>query len=834
MDALKGLFRRLRFRSSDLRTLWAQADLELSNGNQLRASKIYRRLASGSLDRPEAYFFAGLAAERLNQPSEAIATLEAGLDQYPNLPLIFDQYVRVSFELDQIDRVIRHLVINLEDARRACKQLFDQFPHPQLQSKLIDYCLRNGLTDLVGSRVEFLLNNSDDYALIWSISDILLVHKCDDEAKLIYRRLAMCPAETPQKCLYRALSEYRLGNVNRAAEIFEVGIQEFPEAAELIELYTRICAEQLGYQRYHDFMASREAAGLSSPVSILDFCRVSMRAPIEFVISLQDIALQMDHSDLPILTRDFHTYLRENPQSIEVAKALVFFCCYLDLPEDFRAGVYEALRIVFESNDHARLSLQILYELTPPVIPRHANQSEIDIRGFIEAAISIAENPIALNEPIADMTDVWVPWQSIFCLNEPKLYGKAIEAFQKLALSTWPKLKFVAEHIANAVDVQKRADRKIRVGFIVHDSMPMMSGFLPRLDKEQFETIYLRPGKAGKSAAAKGWIARAGKVVQYSDVDMYAAIKTIADEELDIIVSGPSIAAVFYPLMARLAPLQMVLLEPNWTNGLNHADYYISWQPAEPANPSDFYNTKVSLFQHPPYWIERPESGEKGPIDLESRTKIRRRLLKVGPETRIYLCANTPPKIHPEMDGIFHEILERDKDAILVLLRGEYPPAKTLRSRLRERLGSNYKRVVFLSTLNKDDAHLLLQSVDCCLDSYPLCGMSSSFDGAMLGIPTVTLPVDIPFGRWTAAIYEYIGATSLIAKSREDYVDKALRLASDKEWREQLSSDIKQKSSRYVESELTSREFETFLLEAWNRELQGLPLANWINGVWQQ
>lgn len=832
MNTLKGLLHRLRFRSSDLRTLWAQADLELENGNQLRAAKIYRRLASGVLDGPESYFFAGLAAERLNQTGDAIAALEAGLDRYPHMPLLFEQYVRLGFELDQIDRVIRRGAANTADERRACKQLFDQFPYPQVQPKLISYCLRRGFVDLVKPSLELLLNNSDDYALLWNISDVLLLHKCDNEAELIYRRLAASPAKNPQGVLYPALAEYRLGNAERAADVFEAGIQRFPRAAELIAMYTQICVERIGYKRYHDFLSSLEI-GLYPPLSMQDFYRNSMRTPVDFVINLQDIELQMNESDVPILRLNFLTYLCENPQPIEVAKALVFFCRYLALPEDFSIKVYEALRIAFKGNDHARQSLQILYEMTPPVIPRHANQPEVDIRRFIEAANRIAENPVALSEPIADMTNGWAPWQCIFGLGQPELYGAAIEALEKLSFITWPRLKFTAEHIADAVDVGKRMSKKLRVGFIVHDSMPMMSGFLPQLDKELFETVYLRPGNPGKSIAAQSWIARAGKVVQYSDADAHEAIRTIADEELDIIVSGPSIAAIFFPLMARLAPLQMVLLEPNWTNGLTNADYYISWQSAEPAHLSDFYKTKVSLFQHPPYWIERPEAGQKGPINLKARTEIRRRLLNAGPEAHIYLCANTPPKIHPDMDEIFREILERDKDAILVLLRGEYPPAKTLQGRLRERLGDAYERVVVLSTMSKDDAHLLLQSVDCCLDSYPLCGMSSSFDGAMLGIPIVTLPADIPFGRWTAAIYEYIGVTTLIAKSRKDYVDKALRLASDKEWREQLSSEIKQKSSCYVESELASKEFEVFLLEAWNRELQGGPPTNWINGGWQ-
>jgi predicted O-linked N-acetylglucosamine transferase (SPINDLY family) len=184
------------------------------------------------------------------------------------------------------------------------------------------------------------------------------------------------------------------------------------------------------------------------------------------------------------------------------------------------------------------------------------------------------------------------------------------------------------------------------------------------------------------------------------------------------------------------------------------------------------------------------------------------------------------------MDDIFRNILERDPESIVVLLRGEHPPAKSLKLRLQEKLGSLSERIMFLSTLGKQDAHLLLQSVDCCLDSHPLCGMSSSFDGAMLGVPIVTLPASVPFGRWTAAIYEYIGVSDLTAKDKEDYVNIALRLASDKMWHQEKSREIAGKAACYVESRKSSLEFQEFIVQSWNRKTAGLPVTNWISGQW--
>jgi predicted O-linked N-acetylglucosamine transferase (SPINDLY family) len=185
------------------------------------------------------------------------------------------------------------------------------------------------------------------------------------------------------------------------------------------------------------------------------------------------------------------------------------------------------------------------------------------------------------------------------------------------------------------------------------------------------------------------------------------------------------------------------------------------------------------------------------------------------------------------MDEMFCKLLEMDPAGFLVFLRGEHSPSQILKSRLREKLGRHFEKVIFLNTLEKVDAHALLLSADCCLDSYPICEMSSSFDGIMLGVPIVTLPADIPFGRWTAAIYEYIGVSGLTARNVDDYVSIAMKLAMDKDWRREKSAEVREKSSCYVESMASFDEFQHFIIQSWRRKQAGLPPGNWVAGEWQ-
>lgn len=824
---------RLQANCEDNVLLWRLSDVLLLHERTREANAIYRQLAARPAEDSLGLLHSALSHYRLGNLDRAADLLEVGIQRFPKATELIDHFALVCAQLGELGRVIRIVVPEAKSKAEACETLFDRFPDSHIRVKLIDHCLNVGLDDFAEEKISWIAEESDSALALWQISELLLSRERTEEANAVHRKLTTRTSKDPEDFYLASLAFICLSDLEQCLQRLEQGLLQHPTASQLLSHYTKMCAKRFEYDRYRAFVNCLDSAQLTAPLSVLDFYRASMSAPVDFVINFQDTELRIDQCDLPILKQNFQTYLRDNPQPIKIAKVLIFFCRYLHLPVDFSDGVYEALAIAYEQGGKESKSLRMLNEMTPPMIPRDPIDPEAVVRQFMEASLLISADLLELTEPIADMTNNWTPWQYIFCLGAPKLYSDAMGAFEKAIFNAWPKLDFTAPHIEDAANARKRSKKKLRVGFIVHDSMPMMSGFLPRFNKDEFETVFLRPGKAGKSAAAACWIARADKTVQYSDIDVYAAIQTIADEKLDIIVSGPSIAAVYYPMMARLAPLQMVLLEPNWTDGLTNADYYLSWQPAEPAIPSEFYKTKVSFFQHPPYWIERPEVDASESITPEARAHIRKKLLNASPEARVYLCANTPPKIHPDMDEMFREILERDEEAILVLLRGEYPPAKSLRSRLRKKLGRCYERVIFLSTMGKNDAHMLLQSVDCCLDSYPLCGMSSSFDGAMLGIATVTLPAEIPFGRWTAAIYEYIGCTALVAKDRQDYVEIALKLASDKEWRDQIALEIKKKSSVYVESEASSKEFEKFLLEAWNRKVQGLGTANWIDNRWQ-
>lgn len=822
---------------SGIESLWSLSDRLLHQGKIEDAFTIYTILSESPAKSSLGAMYSGLAAQRLGQPTLALDILESGLREFEGTDILIGHFKNICIEARAFDR-LGSVTSPKTSIVHLCISLLEEDLDPPAKINLIDYCLNHKSPELIQAgekKLEEISYNSTQNQTLWMISDLLEKNSKRQQATEIYKRLATIKSDEPADCFYACLALLRLNKQSDCINLVEEGLSRHPNDHNLSKLYSQICAGNLGYKRYTSFM---ESIGSQNIVSSFDFYNdFSKNYPIEFLLAIHNIIEDISNDQSVLIQANFTNFLKEHPPSYETAKTIIFVCKYLDLDDEFSQNI---IRTITESlckkqtiSKAQERVLQILSELSAPMVSLKSSKAEKQSLQFIASCIKLTNNAVLLQDPLKDVGPNWVPWQLLFCQTEPSLYGDAISAFEGFAKKTWPVLNQTPEPQSGHSGYTSRTNKKIRIGFNVHDSMPMMSGLLTKLNPDLFETIYLRPGSQGSTSTAKQWVERAGKVVEFSDSSTAAAIEKIQQAELDIIVSGPSMGPSFYPLLSKIATLHMILLEPNWTDGITTSDYYVSWLPAEPADPNAFYKTCVAYLRNPPYWIERPTIKHGSTIGPEDRKEARKRIFGINTDARVYLCANTPPKIHREMDEVFLDILNRDEKAVIVFLRDDFPPARTLKARLRHYLGSNFSRLIFLPTLSKDDAHMLVMSADCCLDSFPLCGMSSSFDSVMLGVPLVTYPSEIPFGRWTAAIYDYIGISGLTAKDKQDYVRIALRLAQDPEWREKLSEDLIRKSGRYIESTESAKEFENFLLEAWQRKVNDLPPANWIDGRWQ-
>ena len=102
----------------------------------------------------------------------------------------------------------------------------------------------------------------------------------------------------------------------------------------------------------------------------------------------------------------------------------------------------------------------------------------------------------------------------------------------------------------------------------------------------------------------------------------------------------------------------------------------------------------------------------------------------------------------------------------------------------------------------------LLGAADVLLDPIHYGGGLTSFDGLSLNKPIVTLPGQFVRGRYTFGFYRTMGITECVAGSADDYVEKAVRLGTDCEWRTYVGDRIRKSSDAIFESSESIREYD--------------------------
>jgi predicted O-linked N-acetylglucosamine transferase (SPINDLY family) len=123
-----------------------------------------------------------------------------------------------------------------------------------------------------------------------------------------------------------------------------------------------------------------------------------------------------------------------------------------------------------------------------------------------------------------------------------------------------------------------------------------------------------------------------------------------------------------------------------------------------------------------------------------------------------------------------------------VLVDSNRPWTGQLRERLRRSLGAHAARVHIAPRMSHAQFLEHLAGADAVLDPFYFGGWNSSCDAFALGVPIATLPGFLLPGRYTLGLYREMGLEGAIARSPEEYVDIALRLARDEAYREEISA----------------------------------------------
>ena len=258
----------------------------------------------------------------------------------------------------------------------------------------------------------------------------------------------------------------------------------------------------------------------------------------------------------------------------------------------------------------------------------------------------------------------------------------------------------------------------------------------------------------------------------------------------------------------RLAPVQVASWGHPETTGLPTIDYFISAKDFEPANANDHYSEQlVSLPNLGCHYSAR--SVIPVTPDLSS--------LGINPASPILICPGTPFKYAPEHDQVLTSIAQKLPTCQFIFFES---PEQPLSLAFKERLSKAFE----LENLNLSDfAHFipwqkteafygLMQKADVFLDTIGFSGFNTAIQAIECGLPIVTREGLFMRGRLASGILRRMGMTELIANNEDDYVNLAVRLVQDQDYRKLIKEKIIASRSILFDDLEPIRALEEFLI----------------------
>ncbi|XP_015522340.1 UDP-N-acetylglucosamine--peptide N-acetylglucosaminyltransferase 110 kDa subunit isoform X2 [Neodiprion pinetum] len=171
-------------------------------------------------------------------------------------------------------------------------------------------------------------------------------------------------------------------------------------------------------------------------------------------------------------------------------------------------------------------------------------------------------------------------------------------------------------------------------------------------------------------------------------------------------------------------------------------------------------------------------TGEEVPQNIVITTRQQYGL----PEDAVVYCNfNQLYKIDPLTLHMWAHILKHVPNSVLWLLRFPAVGEPNLQATAQQ-LGLAPGRILFSNVAAKEEHVRRGQLADVCLDT-PLCnGHTTSMDVLWTGTPVVTLPGETLASRVAASQLNTLGAPELVARTRQEYQDIAVRLGTDREF----------------------------------------------------
>ncbi len=349
---------------------------------------------------------------------------------------------------------------------------------------------------------------------------------------------------------------------------------------------------------------------------------------------------------------------------------------------------------------------------------------------------------------------------------------------------------------------------KPRIGFISrcfwksHTIGRVFLGLIEHLNRECFDPVVISIGPVELPLMQTPY-----EHLNLHPQDFEHGWQKIADLKLDVLIyTDIGMDPMTYFLgFCRLARVQCVTWGHPVTTGMETIDHYLSSRLFEtPEAPAHYTENLVLLDTIPAYY--------KKPV-IEHEINVKEKL-GLPPDKHLYLCLQSLFKFHPDFDHLIGEILRRDPDGILLMANALYSHwTDLLLERFQETIPDVLGQIRILERLDFNTYLNLVAVGDVALDPIHFGGGSTTYEALAFGTPVVTKPSAFLKGRMTYGCYQKMGVDDCVASNDEDYINIAVRLATNPKYRQCIQNKILDSHHVLYEDKAAVEALETFLWE---------------------
>lgn len=251
------------------------------------------------------------------------------------------------------------------------------------------------------------------------------------------------------------------------------------------------------------------------------------------------------------------------------------------------------------------------------------------------------------------------------------------------------------------------------------------------------------------------------------------------------------------------APVQITMIGMQQTTGLESIDYRVTDAMMDPPGTSERFHSET-LMRLPLAFNFQPPAPSPPVAQLPA---LEKGMITFG-------SFNNFAKIHIGVLRTWAEVLRQVPNSRFFIVA----PEGTILEQTMAEEGIAPERIIICQRKSGDAYLHVHDELDLMLDSFPFGGLTVSAIAAWMGVPTLTVCGDTPSSRAGTSLMHSMGLDECIAADPDDFVKKAVALASDLPKLAALRASMRERMAKQVtDGAAYTRSFEHELRKAWER-----------------